>query len=446
MTDWKRIGIAVLAMFLAAGCSRPVLKGRAQPSKTKDQFTRIKRVAIFPFENYTDAKDADKTIDTLLGPTVRDTELFDDVEDTRFVRDVMKKLKITATDILDKEVVKKLGDEMNVQGIIYGKVVNFGKGKEKDAAPQVTMDLALVEPSTGAVLWVGNVSNYGGLTVGKVFGVTEGRTDIEVAREAVRKLVAGMASDVEDARDIERRGILADLKKEHEKEEARLKELKGQTGKIQEELDKAKAEAQAVKDAAAKDAEAVKAELEIQKAAVESEKAKADAAQQAVEQDKLKVEMERKKIEEDLKKVEDEKRKLEEERRRAEEAARKAAEEQKKAAEAQQKAGEAIKEEPVKEGAPPAAVPAPAPAPEAPAAAPAPAPAPETPAAAPAPAPAPEAPAAAPAPAPAPEAPAAAPAPAPASEAPAAAPAPDAAAPAPAPAPEAPASSEAPKQ
>ena len=392
MSHRKKIVIAVLALFLAAGCSRPVLKGHAQPSKTKDQYTRIKRVAIFPFENYTEAKDADKTIDALLGPAVRDEEVFDDVEDTRFVRDVMKKLKITATDILDKEVVKKLSDEMNVQGVIYGKIVNFGKGKEKDSAPQVTMDLGLFEPSTGAVLWAGNVSTYGGLTVGKVFGVTEGKTDIEVAREAVRKLAAAMASDVKDARDRERRGLLVELRKDQDKEEVRLKELKGQTGKIQEELDKAREEARKIKETAAKEAEAAKSDLELQKAAVESEKAKTDAAQQAIEQEKLKVEMEKKKIGDDLKKVEDERRKLEEQRRQAEEA-------QKKASDVPKPAAGAISEEPVKDAAAAPAVPAPGP--------PAPAPASAPPADVPAPAAAP----AADVPAPAPPAPAAIPGP-----------------------------------
>lgn len=366
MRPCKPFVLAMLALFLAAGCSRPILKGHAQPSKTKDQYTRIKRVAIFPFENYTDTKDADKTIDALLSPALRDEGIFDEVEDTRFVRDVMKKLKITATDILDKEVVKKLGDEMNVQGIIYGKVVLFGKGKEKDASPQVTMDLALLDPATANVIWVGNVSAYGGLTAGKVFGVTEGKTDIEVARDAVRRLAASLGSDVKEARDKERKGIVAELKREQDKEEARLKELKGQTGKIQEELDKAKIEAKGIKDAASKEVEAAKSDIELQKAAVEAEKAKADAAQQAVEQDKLKVEMEKKKIAEDLKKIEDERKRLEEERKKAEEA--------------QKKAAEAIKEETVKEAAPPSppappAEPAPAPAPV-PAAEPAPAPAP----------------------------------------------------------------------
>ena len=348
----KRIMVLILALGLVAGCTRPVLKEHAQPSRAKDQYIRIKKVAIFPFENYSDTKDADKTIDALLTPSIRDEEVFDSVEDTRFTRDVMKKLKMTSTDILDKEVLKKLGDEMNVQGILYGKILTFGKGKEKEAASQVTMDMALVEPSTGNVLWVGNVSAYGGLTVGKVFGVTEGKTDIEVARDAVRRLAVSVAGEVKKAREWERKGIVAELRKEEEAEKAKLDKLKGETGKIQEQLDKAKQEARGIKDAATKDAEAVRTELEMQKAAIDAEKAKTTAAQQEIDQEKLKVELEKKKVAEDLKKIEDEKRKLEEARKQAEEA--------------RKKAPESIREEPVKETSAPApaltpAVPAPAP-------------------------------------------------------------------------------------
>jgi|GEM_PF-6661374 len=372
MEGWKAtlsLTAAVFAAALAAGCSRPVLKEHAQPSTTKDQYLRIKRVAVFPFENYSETKDADKTIDALLVPALRDEEVFDEVEDTRFVRDAMKKLKITATDVLDKEVVKKLGDEMNVQGILYGKILSYGKGKEKEAASQVTMDMALVEPSTGKVLWVGNVSAYGGLTVGKVFGVTEGKTDVEVARDAVRRLTGALAAEVKRAREKERKGIALEIRKEEEIERARLEKLKAETGKIQEKLDQARKEAEAIKAAAAKEAEAAKTELELQKAALEAEKAKAQAAQQAAEQEKLKVEMERKRIEEEQKRIADEKKRLEEEKKKAEEAARKAA--------------EAIREEPVKV---PQAAPAPAPPAAAPAAPPEP-PAPAPPAPAPLPAP-----------------------------------------------------------
>ncbi len=310
--------LMILMLVVAAGCSRPVLKAHIAPSRTKDQYLKIKRVAIFPFENYSEVKDADKVIDALLAPSIRDEEVFDEVEDTRFTRDAMKKLKVTTTDILDKEVVKKIGDEMNIQGILYGKIVAFGKGKEKESGSQVTMDMALVDPSTGIVLWMGNVSAYGGLTAGKVFGVTEGKTDIEVAREAVRRLVRSLGSEVEDARERERKGITAEIRKEEEKERARLDQLKTQTGKMQGELDKAKAEADAIREKAAKDAEVVKSDLELQKAAIEAEKSKTDAAQQELDQEKLKVEMERKKIEEDLKRIDEEREKLQAEREAAE--------------------------------------------------------------------------------------------------------------------------------
>lgn len=316
----------LIVLGLAAGCSRPVLNSSGAPSRSKDQYIRIKRVAVFPFENYSETKDADKTVDTLLIPALREAEIFDTVEDTRFTRDVMKKLKITSTDILDREAVKKIGDEMNVQGIIYGKIVMYGKGKDKDSASQVTMDLALVEPPTGAVLWVGNVSSYGGLTAGKIFGVTEGKTDIEVARQAVGKLVRSLASDVEDSRKKERKGIVSAIRHEEDREKARLDKLKGETGKIQGQIDQAKAEAKGIRDSASKDAEKTKNDLELQKAAFEAEKSKTQAAQQEIDQEKLKVEVERKKVAEDLKKIEDGKKALDEARRKAEEAQKKAAE------------------------------------------------------------------------------------------------------------------------
>jgi hypothetical protein len=259
---------------------------------------------------------------------------------------MMKKLKITNTDILEREVVKKFGDEMNVQGILYGKVLQFGPGIAKDSPNQMTLDLSLVDPATGIVLWAGNVSVYGGLTVGKVFGVTDGKTPEEVAREGVRKLVGSMTDEIEDARNREKKGIVAELKREQDVEQARLEKLKGETGKLQGEIDKAKAEAKGITDSAARDAEKVKADLELQKATLEAEKAKTQASQQEIDQEKLKVEVERKKVAEDLKRIEDEKKALDEARKKAEEA--------------QKKAAESPAAPP-----PPAPAPAPAPAPEA---------------------------------------------------------------------------------
>ena len=301
---------------LAAGCANSVSVRHAEPSKAKDTFTRIRRVAVFPFENYTDAKDADKSVDTLLSAALRSEEIFDDVEDLRFTRDTMRKLKMTATDILDREAVKKLGDEMNVQGILYGKIVGWSK-KDKGIPPQITMDLVLLEPSTARVLWTGNVTARGTLKFDEVLGWGPGDFEVDVARKAVRKLTRSLADDLQDIRKAEKKGIVAQLKSEQEQERKKLDDLKAQTGKTQADIDKAKAEAKGIRDAASVDAEKGKSELELQKAAVEAEKAKTQARQQEIDQEKLKVEVERKKIAEDLKKIEDEKKALEDARKKA---------------------------------------------------------------------------------------------------------------------------------
>jgi TolB-like protein len=317
----KSVGILIAALALVAGCTSVTKRDFAQPSKTKDQFTRIRRVAVFPLENYSNTKDAEKMVDSLLATALREEEVFDQVEDTRFVRDTMKKLKITNTDILEKEVIKKFGDEMNVQGILCGKVLQFGPGISKDSPNQMTIDLSLVDPSTGLVLWAGNVSVYGGLTLGKVFGVTEGKTPEEVARDGIRKLASSLADEIQDARKQEKKGIVAALKQEQDQEAARLEKLKAETGRLQGEIDKARSEARSITDNAARSAEQVKADLELQKATLEAEKSKTQAAQQEIDQEKLKVEVERKKIAEDLKRVEDEKKALEEARKKAAEPA-----------------------------------------------------------------------------------------------------------------------------
>ncbi len=320
----KSLLLATIAVLMA-GCANLVSVRHIEPPNAKDTFTRIRRVAVLPFENYSESKDVDKSVDTLLAPALRSEEIFDDVADVRFTRDTMRKLKMTSTDILDREAVRKLGDEMNIQGIVYGKIVGWSR-KDKGMPAQITMDLVLVEPTTARVLWTGNVTARGSLTFDEVLGWGPGDLEVDVARKAVRKLVRGLAGDIRDTRGVEKKGIVAQLRTEQAQERKKLDELKAQTGKTQAEIDKAKAEAKGIRDSASKDAEKTKNDLELQKAAFEAEKSKTQAAQQEIDQEKLKVEVERKKVAEDLKKIEDEKKALDEARRKAEEAQKKAAE------------------------------------------------------------------------------------------------------------------------
>ncbi len=292
-------------LFLLSACSGPMVREYVKPSKEGDQFLKIKTVAVFPFDNFTSTKDAEKAIESLLIPALYHEEVFEDVVDPRFVRDAMKKLKIVTTDILDREQVKKLGDELAIQGIIIGKVVTYGRGKEKEAANEVSIEMALVEVASGATLWTGNVTSSGSLTVGKVFGVTPGESDIVVARKAVTSIVEEMADSIEDAREREREGIVEDLKEKELAEEKRLKELQQQTNEIEKKIEQADAEAKKIKQDAMTEADSIKANAEMEKAAIDAEKSQIESEKEALEEQKLKLESERVKLEEEQAKLEE---------------------------------------------------------------------------------------------------------------------------------------------
>jgi hypothetical protein len=107
-------------------------------------------------------------------------------------------LKITSTDILT-EALKKIGDEMNVQG-------SSGRshhGKEGEGGRLAGHHgLALVEPSTGAVLW-SERECLRRSDRGKVF---ESQREDRQKGPTVRRLSRSLASDVRDERTRNARG------------------------------------------------------------------------------------------------------------------------------------------------------------------------------------------------------------------------------------------------
>lgn len=303
----KKVTLYVIifsVVFSFVGCSGTVIREYAQPSTKKGQFLNIKKVAVFPFDNFTEAKDAEKAVESILLPALFEEKVFEDVVDPRFVRDGMKKLKIVSTDILDREQVKKLGDELGIQGVIVGKVVSYGKGKDKEASSEVSIDMALVDVTSARILWTGNVTASGGLTTGKVFGVTPGESDVTVARKAIQGLVSRMADSIEDARGKERKGIVAELRKKEVAERRRLEELQQQTKEIEEQIEQANREAEKIKQDALSEAEGIKADIEMEKAAIDAEKSQVESEREAIEREKLTLETERASVDAEKEKLE----------------------------------------------------------------------------------------------------------------------------------------------
>lgn len=222
---------AVGAVFALAGCSSsPSVKSVSKPSESKRQYLGLKKIAILPFKNIGGEKGAgDQAVDivkmelNLLGT-------FQEIEDPLYVANVFKSLKIRKLDTLDLETVNKLGSEMGVQALLLGDINAWGLGEGSDAAMHVSLTLTLIDTTTGKALWIGSGAQRASFTWGRVFGLNEGPTDLEIGRDVVSSLLKSMSKEIGRRRDAELARIkteeAAKLKAAAQAEKKRLEEQK----------------------------------------------------------------------------------------------------------------------------------------------------------------------------------------------------------------------------
>ncbi|GBE15352.1 MAG TPA: hypothetical protein ENH32_04410 [Proteobacteria bacterium] len=218
--------IMALAVF---GCSSvPSIRTSIKPSESKRQYLNLKKVAILPLENVAGEKGAENQVVDLLLTELNISNAFEEVEEPRYVASVLKALKIRKIDALDAETVSKLGSEMKAQAILFGDINAWGLGEGSEAAMHVSMTLTLLDTTTGKPIWVGSGSHRGSFSWGRVFGLNEGPTDLDIGREVVHSLVKAMTKEIEGKRKAELVRIKADesakLKAAAEAEKRRLEE------------------------------------------------------------------------------------------------------------------------------------------------------------------------------------------------------------------------------
>ncbi|NOY87511.1 MAG: hypothetical protein GXP52_09485 [Deltaproteobacteria bacterium] len=216
----------VLAVF---GCSSvPSVRTSVKPSESKRQYLNLKKVAILPIENIAGEKGAETQVVDLLLTELNISGTFEEVEDPRYVASVLKALKIRKIDALDAETVGKMGSEMKAQALLLGDINAWGLGEGSEAAMHVSLTLTLLDTATGKPIWVGSGSHRGSFSWGRVFGLNEGPTDLDIGREVVHSLVKAMSKEIEGKRKEELVRIKADesakLKAAAEAEKRRLEE------------------------------------------------------------------------------------------------------------------------------------------------------------------------------------------------------------------------------
>jgi hypothetical protein len=217
------------AALTMVGCtSAPNVRTSTRPSESKRQYLGLKKVAILPLYNIGGNKGAEEQLMDILYSELAINPAFEEVEDPRFVGNVMKALKIRKLDTLDVETVNKLGSEMRAQAILVGNINAWGWGEGAEASMNVSLTLTLLDTGTANPLWIGAGSHRGSFTWGRVFGLNEGPTDLEIGRTVVRSMLKDMYKEIETKREAELKRIKADeeaqLKSAAEAERRRLEE------------------------------------------------------------------------------------------------------------------------------------------------------------------------------------------------------------------------------
>ena len=145
--------VFVIALF--SGCAGgPDIRAVSKPSESKRQYLGLKKVAVLPFTNIGGEKDAENQIMGMLITELNIKGTFEEIEEPRYVRNVLKALKLRNVEELDVEVVQKIGSEMNSQGLLLGEIHAWGLGEGSEAAMHVSITLTLMDSQTGKPIWV----------------------------------------------------------------------------------------------------------------------------------------------------------------------------------------------------------------------------------------------------------------------------------------------------
>lgn len=135
---WK----ALIAALLLSSCVK------VEPPKPID----IRTIAILPFDNESNDLNAPDIMQQLVFDAMKNSVY--EVRPLKEVNDFLESKGIVDGGQLAIVDPKKLGPDLNVQGLMYGYVENFnyvnvGYYMER----KVTLNLALIDVKTGAVLW-----------------------------------------------------------------------------------------------------------------------------------------------------------------------------------------------------------------------------------------------------------------------------------------------------
>lgn len=185
----KAAPAALAAMVLAlAACSSGSSAKYTHPNA---DLGAIKRVAVLPFENLTPERSASDKVQKVFLSELLATEAFDVVEPGQVVK-LLKAERIESMEALGPAEIKRIGEGLKAQGLFTGTVVDFAESRSGNTpAPEVTIQLRLVEVQSGVTIWTASKTKSGASASARLFGIG-GQTLTEAARELMRSELKGL--------------------------------------------------------------------------------------------------------------------------------------------------------------------------------------------------------------------------------------------------------------
>jgi TolB-like protein len=138
--------LTVFAFILVCGCStQKVMKPDTDVSK-------ITRIAVLPFEDFTSDEYAGEKIRRIVITELlsRDIDVIEPGEVTRLLKD----MNIWTVHSMKVSEIKAIGKKLGVDAMMSGSVESFGISKGISVEyPEVTINLMLIETSSGKIIW-----------------------------------------------------------------------------------------------------------------------------------------------------------------------------------------------------------------------------------------------------------------------------------------------------
>lgn len=182
-----RNGAVICAVALLAALSLTGCRSSRQTRYMHENadLGAIGKVAVLPFQNLTAERSASDKVEKIFYLELLALDVFEVAEPGQVTK-VLRSQGTTSTEALGPSDYQKIGKELGVEGVFVGTVVDFMENRVGSTpAPEVTIQIRLIETQTGATIWSTGQTRSGAGVSSRLFGVG-GESLTQAARRVVR--------------------------------------------------------------------------------------------------------------------------------------------------------------------------------------------------------------------------------------------------------------------